>query len=242
MAPSYAQEYTLTEQTSIHPPGRLNDLAATIDHTLLKPTARQSEILALCDQAVTWKFKAVCVQPSFLPLARSRLAGSQVACAVVCAFPHGALLSAQKTAEAELALSHGADEIDVVANLGQIRDGNWSAMETELAQLRALGRYVLKVILETSELDEAEKRAATEVVAASGADYVKTSTGFGSGGATPSDVALLAEVAGQRCQVKASGGIRNLDSALTLLSSGASRIGTSQGVAILEQARSAGWI
>lgn len=210
-------------------------LARYIDHTLLKPEAGPEQISRLCAEAREHSFAAVCVNPVYVPLAARELAGSGVKVATVCGFPLGALLPEQKAAEARASIKAGADEVDMVIHIGAARAGDWAAVQRDIAAVReACGSAVLKVIIETALLDDDGKRRATEAAAAAGADFVKTSTGFASGGATPEDVALMREVLAGRAQIKAAGGVRSAADAQAMIDAGATRLGTSGGVALVQ--------
>jgi len=218
----------------------LEELARSIDHTLLKAEAREADIVELCRQAREWGFAAVCVNPVRVGTAARELRGSGVGVASVCGFPLGATTTAAKLQEARQALKEGAGEIDVVINIGWVFEGRWARVEEELAALAESvhqGDGLLKVILECGLLDREAKAEAARRAVASGADFLKTSTGFLAGGATVEDVMLLRSAAGESAGVKASGGIRTLERALTMLEAGADRLGTSSGVAIMEEAR-----
>lgn len=215
-----------------------HDLALRIDHSLLKPQATASQIRQLCAEAKEYGFYAICVQPFYLPLCRALLLGSEVRLATVCAFPHGTLSSQQKAAEAKTSLQMGADEIDMVINLGALLSDDWQAVEADISAVRvATQGHILKVILETSLLSDQQKRRACQVAVAAEADFVKTSTGFGSSGANLADVQLMREVVAGRAEVKASGGISKLADALVLLQAGATRLGTSSGVKLVQEQR-----
>lgn len=211
-----------------------NELAACIDHTLLKPEATQVGVAALCDEANTFKVAAVCVSPSMLPLNAGLLQGSIKVCTVV-GFPSGAVDSRIKAAEASLAFAAGATEIDMVVNLGLIKLGDWEGLEAEItAVAMAVPFAMLKVILETGALTESEIVEACKVAESAGADYVKTSTGFHpSGGATLEAVRLMAQTVGGSLGIKASGGIRDTATALAMIEAGATRLGTSSTAAII---------
>lgn len=207
-----------------------------IDHTLLKPTATEHEILKLCEEAIRYRFHAVCVNPGNIPIAAKMLEGTDIKIAGVVGFPLGATASKIKEAEAAYCLEHGADEIDVVMNLGWLKSGQDQKVLEELSQLKkSIGKKILKVIIETCYLDEKEKVTATNIVLESGADFVKTSTGFGSGGATFEDVALMKRIVGQKIKIKASGGIRDRETALKYIDMGVARLGTSSGVKIIDE-------
>lgn len=212
---------------------------AFIDHTLLRADATTAEILGLCEEAVEYGFAAVCIPPVFVPTAAQRLYGSGVATATVVGFPFGYATTATKVGETREAVAAGAGEIDLVIQLGAARAGELDLVEAEIRQVVAAARPApVKVIIECCLFDDARKRELTERVAAGGAAMVKTSTGFAGGGATQADVALLAAVAAGRIGVKAAGGIRDWSACRTLLAAGATRIGTSSGVRIVEEWRS----
>ncbi|MFC4425427.1 deoxyribose-phosphate aldolase [Deinococcus navajonensis] len=209
-------------------------LAPYIDHTLLKATATSAEIRTLCAEARQHSFYAVCVNPVYVSLAVAELAGSGVKVATVCGFPLGAVTSAQKAVEARLSVEAGADEVDMVIHIGAALENNWDAVEADVRAVRqAIPEHVLKVILETCYLSDEQKRGATEAAVRGGADFVKTSTGFGTGGATPADVALMREVIAGRAQIKAAGGVRTPADAHEMIAAGATRLGTSGGVALV---------
>lgn len=210
-------------------------LAALIDHTLLRPEAVGGEIDRLCDEARQFGFRTVCVQPCFVARAAQRLAGSFVGVATVVAFPHGATATAVKVFEARHAVADGATEVDMVANLGWIRAAEDGLLAEEVtAVVAACPGVAVKVILETALFADPErKQAAARAVAAAGAAFVKTSTGYGPGGATVEDVALLRAAVGERAGVKASGGIRTRAQAQALVAAGATRIGASASMALV---------
>lgn len=210
------------------------NLAPYIDHTLLKAAATPQDIVTLCAEARAHSFKAVCVNPQHVALCRSELEGSGVLIATVCGFPLGAVTSEQKAEEARLSVRAGADEIDMVIAIGSALAGDWDYVQADVAAVRAAtaGR-VLKVIIETCYLSGEQKERATEAAVAAGADFVKTSTGFGTGGATPSDVALMRRVIAGRAQIKAAGGVRTPADAEAMIAAGATRLGTSGGVGLV---------
>ncbi|MDO4264792.1 MAG: deoxyribose-phosphate aldolase [Deinococcus sp.] len=209
-------------------------LAAYIDHTLLKAEATPDDIRRLCAEAREHQFAAVCVNPVYVRLAAEELAGSGVKVATVCGFPLGAVSSDQKAAEARLSAEAGADEVDMVIHIGAARAGDWDSVQADIAAVRrAIPEQVLKVIIETALLDEDQKRRATEAAVNAGADFVKTSTGFSTGGATPQDVTLMREVIAGRAQIKAAGGVRTPEDAQAMLDAGAGRLGTSGGVGLV---------
>ncbi|MPY65501.1 deoxyribose-phosphate aldolase [Deinococcus sp. SDU3-2] len=210
------------------------DLAPYIDHTLLKATATPDDIRILCAEAREHHFAAVCVNPVYVPLAAAELQGSGVKVATVCGFPLGAILPGQKAVEARLSAEAGADEVDMVIHIGAALAGNWQTVEEDVRAVRkAIPDRVLKVIIETCYLNEEQKRGATEAAVAGGADFVKTSTGFGTGGATVEDVRLMAEVIAGRAEIKAAGGVRTPDDARAMIEAGATRLGTSGGVGLV---------
>ena len=209
-------------------------LCRLIDHTLLRPEALPDEIDRLCDDARAFGFRTVCVQPVFVARAARALAGTDVGVAAVVAFPHGATTTDEKVFEARQAIDAGATELDVVANLGWIRGGDLAALSAEIGALvAACGAAPLKVILETALFDDARKEAAARAVAAAGAAFVKTSTGFGPGGATVADVALLRRAVGAAVGVKASGGVKTRAFAQALVAAGANRLGASASIALV---------
>jgi deoxyribose-phosphate aldolase len=210
------------------------DLARLIDHTILKPEATAGQVRQICAEAMEHRFFSVCVNPVFVPLVAGTLAGSDVATCSVIGFPFGATATAMKAAEAAWAVGEGAGEIDMVIHVGALKAGEQDAVRADIAAVkRACGTALLKVIIETCLLTDAEKRIACHLAAEAGADYVKTSTGFGGGGATVADVALMRAVVGDALGVKASGGVRDYPTALAMVRAGASRIGASASVAIV---------
>lgn len=216
-------------------------LSRAIDHTLLKPESTPADIVELCRQAVRWDFAAVCINPCYVATAARELAGSPVKVCSVAGFPLGASTATVKAAEAAAALKAGAAEIDVVINIGLLKGGCPGLVEEELSAVVSSARSarvdaVIKVIIETCLLTGDEKYAACRAAVAAGADFVKTSTGFSKGGATVEDVRLLRWAVGPSFGVKASGGIRDLAAARAMLEAGADRLGTSAGVAIMEEA------
>lgn len=213
-------------------------LAAVLDHTLLKPEATHKDVERLCNEAAEYRFACAMVNPCWVPLAAERLAGSGVPVGVVIGFPLGASLSASKLHEADRVLREGAHDVDMVLNIGFLKSGMRNAVQQEIAAIADVvhaGGGILKVILETALLTEEEKRTASELSVAAGADFIKTSTGFSSGGATVPDLQMMRSIAGDRCGVKASGGIRTLADAMRMLQAGASRIGASASVAIVNE-------
>ncbi|MGQ9707369.1 MAG: deoxyribose-phosphate aldolase [bacterium] len=214
----------------------MKTIARFIDHTRLKPQTGPAEIERLCAEAMEFGFATVCVSSCFVPLAGAVLKGSGVRVCSVVGFPLGASLTRAKVAEAELAAEAGATELDMVMNIGYFKAGDYKKVLADIfAVVRAVPKVLMKVIIETGLLNEAEKKRAAELVIESGAGFVKTSTGFGPGGATVADVAFLAGLAQGRIGVKAAGGIRTLSQALALIDAGATRLGTSTGVAIVKE-------
>jgi len=210
------------------------ELNRYIDHTLLKATATDAAIVQLCSEAKEYGFYAVCINACYLPLAKKELKDSGVKIATVIDFPLGASNTESKVKEARIAIENGADEIDMVINIGFLKSGWHGAVSKEISEVKsAIGPRILKVILEVCYLTDEELITASRIVANSGADFVKTSTGFGSGGATEHAVGLMKETVGDSVQIKASGGIRTAVSAKKYIALGVSRIGTSSGVEIV---------
>ena len=217
------------------------DIAETIDHSLLKPEVTKEEIKKLCAEGKKYGFASVCVNPVWVSLCVDLLKGSSVKVCTVSGFPLGANKPEIKAKEAEIAVKEGADEVDMVANIGALRAGDFKLVEEDIKAVRNAIRNerILKVIIETAVLTNQEKVKSTEIIMVCGADFVKTSTGFGYSGATVEDVKLLKKVVGDKIRIKASGGIRDYNTALELIKAGASRIGTSSGVKIVEQSKRA---
>jgi deoxyribose-phosphate aldolase len=213
-------------------------LASVIDHTLLKPEATREQVLKLCAEAAEYRFACAMVNPAWVTTAYAALAGTDVPVGVVVGFPLGANLSTTKREEAAALVRLGARELDMVLNIGLLKSGENALIQNDIRGVAGIvhgAGAILKVILETSALNLEEKLRASELTCAAGADFLKTSTGFSpTGGATAADVALLRGVAGGRCGVKASGGIRTLDDARAMLEAGANRIGASASVAIVQ--------
>lgn len=213
-------------------------VAALLDHTLLKPDVSREQVTAICEQATRYGFHSVFVNPDHLAHAKSVLHGSRVKAGTVIGFPLGATLGTVKLFEAAEALKLGAEELDMVLNIGELKSGNRYLVEGEIRSLANLahdGGAILKVILETALLEDKEKILACALAVEAGADFVKTSTGFSSGGATPSDVHLMRGVVGTKLGVKASGGIRTYSQVEALVEAGANRIGTSASVEIVRE-------
>jgi deoxyribose-phosphate aldolase len=205
---------------------------------VLKADALPRDIKKLCEEAVKYNFAAVCVNSCYIPLVK-QLIHAEVGIASVVGFPLGAASTYAKCEETREAVRQGATEIDMVINIGWLKAGMMQAVEEDIrAVVGAAGQAIVKVILETALLSEAEKVSVCDMSVAAGAGFVKTSTGFGPGGATVADVALMRQAVGAKLGVKASGGVRNLDLALAMLAAGANRIGTSSGVSIVEECKS----
>lgn len=216
------------------------ELAARIDQTLLAPTAIPAQVQALCEGARKYRFRAVCVSPAYVPLAARHLEGSQVRVCTVVGFPLGTSTPAAKAYEAEEAVRSGAGDVDMVVNIGRLKAGHLDYVRDEIravvrAAARAAEGIVVKVIIEACHLTDEEKVAACRLAEEAGAHFVKTSTGFGPGGATLEDVRLLRRAVGNRLGIKASGGIRTLAQAVALLEAGADVLGTSSGEAIMAE-------
>ncbi len=213
-------------------------LARMIDHTLLKPDATQAQIAQLCREAREYGFASVCVNPANVKLCARLLAGSDVLVCTVAGFPLGATSTEVKTFEAQQAIHDGAAEVDMVINIGALKSQDHELVERDIASVAQAchaGNAILKVIIETALLSDEEKVIACQLAQAAGADFVKTSTGFGPGGATPEDVALMRRVVGPTMGVKAAGGIRTFEDAQKMIAAGASRIGASASVRIILQ-------
>jgi deoxyribose-phosphate aldolase len=212
------------------------ELAAKIDHTMLKPAAAEQDIETLCSQAREYHFWSVCVNSCWVSRAKQRLAGSGVKVCAVAGFPLGAMSTAAKAEEARIAAEDGADEIDMVINIGFLKSGNAGAVEEDIRAVKqACTGRLLKVILETCLLTREEKVLACRLAQNAGADFVKTSTGFSTAGAVEADVRLMRESVPAGMGVKASGGVKTFDDAANMLAAGADRIGTSNGIAILSR-------
>jgi deoxyribose-phosphate aldolase len=215
-------------------------IARLIDHTMLKPDANAAEIAQLCKEAREFHFASVCVNSAYVLLCADLLKGSDVAVCTVVGFPLGASPAEVKAYEAQLAIQNGANEIDMVMNIGALKSRNIKALHHDIATVVKTSHahnVICKVILETSKLTDEEKVIACQVSKMAGADFVKTSTGFGGGGATVSDVALMRKVVGPDIGVKASGGVRSFEDVQAMVKAGATRIGASAGVAIAKAER-----
>ena len=206
-----------------------------IDHTILKATASNSDVQKLCEEAIEHEFYSVCVNGCYVADAKHLLQGTDVKIAAVVGFPLGAMTTAAKVFEAKEAVENGASEIDMVINVAKLKDGEFEYVENEIRQIKeAIGDNVLKVIIETCYLTDEEKVKACELSLVAKADFVKTSTGFGTGGATYEDVKLMKSVVGDNAKVKASGGVRDKETAEKYVELGAERLGTSSGIDIVK--------
>jgi len=219
-----------------------SDLARYIDHTLLKPEASPAQIAQLCQEASQYRFAAVCVNPANVRQCRQLLQGSTVVVCSVVGFPLGATLSQVKAYETQLVIQDGASEVDMVINIGALKAGDHEFVQrdiTAVARICQDNQALLKVIIEAALLTDDEKVKACQLAVAAGAGFVKTSTGFGPGGATVHDVALMRRTVGPNVGVKAAGGIRSYQDALAMINAGATRLGTSAGVRIMQEAQAA---
>lgn len=218
-------------------PSGYPDIARYIDHTLLRADASQQDIARLCEEAKRYRFYSVCVHSGWVSFCKRELEGTDIRISAVCGFPHGASLTEVKACEAQYAVEHGADEIDMVMAIGQLKSGNENAVYEDIrAVVESANGAVVKVILETGLLTDEEIRMACRIVAEAGAHFVKTSTGFGPRGATVEDVKLMRMASPEHVRVKAAGDIRTRTDAEKMIAHGASRIGTSAGPAIMSGA------
>lgn len=215
----------------------MSKLASYIDHTILKPDAREKDIIKLCDEAIKYNFVSVCVNPCWTKVVSSRLKGSNVKTCVVVGFPLGANTTQIKALETKAAIDDGAEEIDMVINVGKLKDSDYDYVLNDIKAVcdASEGKALVKVIIETCLLADAEKVKACELSVQAGAQYVKTSTGFSTQGANVCDIALMRKTVGYNIGVKASGGIKTYDAAISLIEAGASRIGASQGIKMLDE-------
>lgn len=212
-------------------------IAAMIDHTLLKPEATPAQIEKLCAEAAEYHFASVCVNPVYIPLAARLLKGTGVKACCVVGFPLGAIAPEQKAAEAASCAAMGAEELDMVIHVGAAKAGDWALVQRDIeGVVKAAAGHTVKVIIETCLLTDEEKVRACEAAKAAGAHFVKTSTGFSTGGATTHDIALMRKTVGPEMGVKASGGIRDYETAMAMIEAGANRIGASAGIAIVAAA------
>ena len=212
-------------------------IAATIDHTLLKPEATPTQIEKLCAEAAEYHFASACVNPVYIPLAARLLKGTGVKVCCVVGFPLGAIAPEQKAAEAASCAAMGAEELDMVIHVGAAKAGDWALVQRDIeGVVKAAAGHTVKVIIETCLLTDEEKVKACKAAKAAGAHFVKTSTGFSTGGATTHDIALMRKTVGPEMGVKASGGIRDYETAMAMIEAGANRIGASAGIAIVAAA------
>ncbi len=214
----------------------MENIAAYIDHTLLKPDASSEEIVKICKDAIKHNFASVCVNPYYVKLAKRQLKDSEVKICSVVGFPLGCTMKEVKACETELAIQHGADEIDMVINISALKNKDYNTVKEDIEAVveKARDNAIVKVIIETCLLTEKEKVKACLLSVDAGADFVKTSTGFSTGGAVVSDVKLMKKTVGNRAKIKASGGIRDINKAYEFIDAGADRIGASLSVAIVE--------
>lgn len=211
------------------------ELARFIDHTLLKPEASENDIKRLCEEAIKYNFFSVCVNPCFVKSAKEFLSNSNIKITTVVGFPLGATTIKSKIYEAKDAVMNGADEIDMVMNIGMFKSKKFRYIYEEINSVKnEISNKILKVIIETSLLTDEEKIIASTIVKSAGADFVKTSTGFSQGGATKEDIILIRKVVGENFGIKASGGIKTYEQAIELINSGATRIGSSSSVKLVE--------
>lgn len=217
-----------------------SELARMIDHTILKAEATEKEVEKLCNEALEYKFASVCVNPSMVEKAYSILKDSEVKVCTVIGFPLGATTTEVKAFETEDVIKKGATEVDMVINVGKLKEGNLDYVKRDIEAVvnAAKGKAITKVIIETCLLTDEEKVTACKLSKEAGADFVKTSTGFSTGGATAEDIKLMRETVGEEMGVKASGGVRSLEDAMTMIENGANRIGASASIAICEGTKS----
>ncbi len=206
-----------------------------IDHTVLKADTPQATVQKIIDEAIQYDFMSVCLNPTWVSFAAEKLAATDVKVCTVIGFPLGANTSAVKAFEAAEAVKNGADEVDMVINIGAAKDGDWDLVESDIqAVVDASGDVLTKVIIETSLLTDEEKVKACQAAVRAGADFVKTSTGFSTAGATVADIAIMRQTVGPDLGVKASGGVRSMADAEAMIAAGATRLGTSNGVEIMK--------
>lgn len=212
-------------------------IAKMIDHTNVRPYATVEDVRRLCEEALKFSFWSVCINPSYVPLAARLLKGTEVKVCAAISFPLGASMTEVKVFEARRAIEGGAGELDVVMNIGAFKSGNYELVKRDIeAVVGSSGGSLVKVIIETGYLSDEEIAAASRIVEEAGAGFVKTCTGFGPRGVTPSDIEIIRKAVSHKIGVKASGGIRTLKDALAMVKAGAERIGTSASVAIIEEA------
>lgn len=213
-----------------------SDLAKYIDHTLLKADATKAQVIKLCEEAKEYKFASVCVNSSYVPLVAEQLSASGVKTCCVIGFPLGAASTEAKVQETIDSIKKGADEVDMVINIGAVKSKDWTLVKNDIENvaLAARGKALVKVIIEACMLTDEEKVKVCAIAKMAGADFVKTSTGFSTGGATVSDVKLMRQTVGEDMGVKASGGVKDYKTAKAMIEAGATRIGTSNGISIVE--------
>lgn len=218
----------------------MTNIASYIDHTLLKPESTKEQVIQLCKEAAEYEFASVCINPSYVETAAAQLKDSKVKVCTVIGFPLGASTSETKAFETTDAIEKGAEEIDMVVNIGAIKSGNSELVKSDIQAVvtAAKGKAIVKVIIETCLLTDEEKVMASRLSKEAGADFVKTSTGFSTGGATIDDVKLMRKTVGAELGVKASGGVRSLEDVQAMIDAGASRIGASSGVQIMQGLKS----
>lgn len=211
-------------------------LAGMIDHTVLKADAKEADVRKLCEEALKYNFASVCINPAYVELAAELLKGSNVKVCTVIGFPLGANTKEVKAFETTDAINKGAHEVDMVINIGKLKDGNYDYVREDIKAVvdASKGKALSKVIIETCLLTDEEKVKACQLAKEAGADFVKTSTGFSTGGATPEDIKLMRETVGPEMGVKASGGVRSFEDAVKVIENGATRIGASASIAICE--------
>lgn len=218
-----------------------NEILKHIDHTQLKPFATWADIEKLCDEAVKYQTASVCIPPAYIKRVHDKY-GEQVNICTVVGFPLGYSVTAAKVAEVEQALADGCNEIDMVVNISDVKNGDYDKVEEEIRTLKkACGNHILKVIIETCFLTEQEKIAMCKAVTNAGADYIKTSTGFGTAGATIEDIRLFKQHIGPNVKMKAAGGVKTKDDLIMFLEEGCDRIGTSSAVGMLQGAQAKGY-
>lgn len=214
----------------------MENIAGMIDHTLLKPDSTKEQVIKICQEAKKYKFASVCVNPFYVKLVKEQLEGSDIKVCVTIGFPLGSNMKDVKAYEAQLALENGADELDMVMNVAAIKNKDYKTVLEDMKAVveKAKGKAIVKVILETCLLTDDEKIKACELALEAGVNFVKTSTGFSTGGATVQDIILMKNAVGNKAKVKASGGIRDTKKALEMIKAGAERIGASSSIAIVE--------
>ncbi|MCC0708566.1 deoxyribose-phosphate aldolase [Clostridioides sp. ES-S-0190-01] len=212
----------------------MKHILKTVDHTILKATTTWEDIKVLCDEAINMNVASVCIPPSYVKRAAEYL-NSKIKVCTVIGFPLGYQTTATKVFEAEDAIKNGADEVDMVVNISDIKNGDYEKIENEIKEIKAIiGEKILKVIIETCYLEECEKVKMCEIVTVSGADFIKTSTGMGTGGATLEDIKLMKEHVGENVKIKAAGGVKSISDAEKFIEAGAERLGTSSICKILK--------